>query len=229
MLLPQPLLTAMDEPRKSRRDAILEMIEETKEKVAPEFMSGLYQAGLKTVAPWTAGLCSDLPMLLLAMRRATGIATKYVFVGATPSVSFAARALEVLIGRLNDDVVARNKWMPRATVLVTSFRGLSDDLSVESDDAVSEHASSEETVVIQLLANAWQEKIITSIRDRLCSCYALWSSGLDPDDEALLKERHQLIWRSPAYGPDKMAWHVYSLRMPPEFGRASLDPCEIGL
>lgn len=204
------------------------MINDTRDRVGVEFLPGLYQAGLKTVAPWTEGICSDLALLVRAMHRATGIPTKYVVVGATPSVSVAARAVEVLIGRITDDIVSRNKWLPQATFVLTTPRGCPDDLATECDDPVAEHASDEEAAVIQV-GNAEQTSIVSGIRDCHCPCYAVWTSAdsFAPEDEAILNERHQMMWKSPEYGPDRMAWRVYSIRMLPVVGRGAVDPDEI--
>ena len=102
-------------------------------------------------------------------------------------------------------------------------------MAIECEDPIRVHASTEEAVVVQLLVNAEQQSIVQAVGERLCSCYAIWTSpvGMKADDGALLLRTHQLIWKSPEYGPEKMAWYVYALRMDREFGRGGVDPPEL--
>jgi hypothetical protein len=218
-----------DPPSRTRVDAFLEMLDQTEDKVSLDFMPGLYGAGLRAVAPWTEGLCHDISKWVRAVNRAAGIVTKYVFVGATPSVSFATRAMAIFIRRIVEDIRSRLEFYPAAEVVVTTFPGRSDAMAIECEDPIRVHASTEEAVVVQLLANAEQRCIVQAVGEQSCSCYAIWTSpvGMKADDRARLLRTHQLIWKSPEYGPERMAWHVYSLRMDREFGRDGIDPLEL--
>lgn len=218
-----------DLPSRTRVGAFLEMLDETENKISLDFMPGLYGAGLRAVAPWAEGLCHDVSKWIRAVNRSVGIVTKYLFVGATPSVSFATRAMAIFIRRIVDDIRSRLEFYPAAEVIVTTFPGRSDAVATECKDPIRVHASTEEVAVVQLLVNAKQRSIVQAIGERLCSCYAIWTSpaGMNADDRALLLRTHQLAWKSSEHGPERMAWYVYSLRMSREFGRDDVDPPEL--